>query len=146
METKLFAGIQTFLQEAGESACYALSIIKIAERITGRSIEPVTALVDGIEKKHIRYNWNDQHDGDNFFVADPAALLSALTGKPVTVRKETNINRGPAPGEYIVQCWERQAVGKTITHFRLPDWDSLKDSQTVKYGRVASLRVFKVEG
>jgi phage gp29-like protein len=79
METNLFAGIQTFLQEAGETACYALSIIKIAERITGRSIEPVTALVDGIEKKRIRYNWNDQDDGDNFFVADPAALLAALT-------------------------------------------------------------------
>jgi hypothetical protein len=146
METKLFAGIQTFFQEAGQAACYALSIIKIAERITGQIIDPFAALVDGIEKRHIRYNWNNQDDGDNFFVADPAALLSALTGRPVTVRKKTNINRGPAPREYIVQCWERQAVGKTITHFRLPDWDSLKDSLTVKNGRVTSLRVFRVEG
>jgi hypothetical protein len=144
METKLIPGVQTFFQEAGESACYALDIIKIAERVTGRVMDPLAALIDGITSGFIHYNWKDQNDADNFYVADPAGLLSMLTGKSAVIRKEANTGYGPKPGEYIVQCWERRATGKTITHFRLPDWDSLADSLTVKTGRLASLRVFRV--
>jgi hypothetical protein len=32
MESKLFSGIQTFFLAAGEEACYALCIIKLAEK------------------------------------------------------------------------------------------------------------------
>jgi hypothetical protein len=137
-------GIQTFFQEIGEAACYALCIVKLAEKITGGDIPPFEALQLGISNRHIYYNGNDRFDADNFYVADPAAFLSRLTGKTVTVRKEANTACGGAADEYIVQCWQREMTGKIITHFRLSDWDSLHDSQTVKYGRLASLRVFKV--
>jgi hypothetical protein len=145
MKNTLFEGVQSFLSAAGESACYALCIIKIAERVSGIIKNPVEALTTGVEGGYIKYNWENPNDPDNFWVSDPAGFLRYLVlnhNFKVTVRKEP-AEYCPQPDEYIVQCWERQVTGKTITHFRLPDWDSLLNSQTVKYGRVASLRVFK---
>jgi hypothetical protein len=143
MATKMMPGVQTFFQEAGEAACYALAVIKLAERVTGRDFDPFTELLRGIQSGFIHYNWNDRNDTNNFYVSDPAGLFFLLTGKPAVVRKEADTAYAPGPGEYIVQCWERQSVGKLITHFRLPDWDSLVHSLTVQHGRLASLRVFK---
>jgi hypothetical protein len=42
-----------------------------------------------------------------------------------------------------VDRWERVRTGAVTGHFRLPDWDSLHDSQTVKYGKIVSRRVFR---
>jgi len=142
METKIFPGIQSYFQAAGEAACYALSIIKLAEQISGLPLDPYQSLLAGTNSGCVTYNKENPADPDNFYVADPEGFLRRLAGVTATVRKEAADYR-PAPDEYIIQCWERQVTGKTITHFRLPDWDSLADSQTVKYGRIASLRVYK---
>jgi hypothetical protein len=136
-------GIQTLLAEAGEAACYALAIIEIAERVTGRKADPLDALYQGIERGYIYYNEQDQNDNDNFFVEDPPALLAMLTGVRWTVEK-TGPEYVPARGEYVVDRWERAITGAVIAHFRLPDWDSLYDSQTVRYGRIVSRRVFRM--
>jgi len=144
MESKLFPEIQTFFQEAGEAACYALCIAKIAERITGNAIEPIDALLGGIERKFIHYNWSDPEDPDNFYVNNPEAFLCLLTGKRATVIKTDNINYRPASNEYIAERWERPTAKMVYSHFRLQEWDSLRDSQTVKYGKLVSLRVFRL--
>jgi len=143
MESKLFFGIQTFLHEAGEAACYALCIAKIAEKITGKAVEPLDALLGGIERKFVYYNWANPDDPDNFYVSDAEKFLSLLTGRRVTVIKTDNANYRPAPNEYVAERWERPTAKTVYSHFRLPDWDSLRDSQTVKYGKLASLRVFR---
>ena len=134
-------GIQTFLAEAGEAACYALAIIKLSRRIEGEFGDPVEDLVAGINHGFIHYNWADPDDNDNFFVTNPEEFLGFLTGRAWTVRKESP-DYLAKPGELIVQRWERQITGQTISHFRLPDWDSFVNSKTVKFGKVASLRVF----
>jgi len=138
----LRSGIQTFLSEAGESACYALDIIEISERFNGVHKDPVESLFYGISLGLIHYNERDPNDNDNFFVRDPAAFLSRLTGANWTAEK-AEPNYKERPGEYIVERWERIRTGSVIGHFRLPDWDSLSDSQTVKYGKIASKRVFR---
>jgi hypothetical protein len=135
-------GIQTLLSEAGEAACYALDIIEIAERVTGKNVEPVDALQEGIARGFIHYNETDPADNDNFYVSDPGAFLSMMTSTRWNVRKEGPEYTG-ASGEYVVDRWERVKTGGIIAHFRLPDWDSLADSQTVRYGKIASKRVFK---
>jgi len=145
MESKLFSGIQTFFQEAGEAACYALCIAKIAEKMTGKAVEPLEALLGGIERKLIRYNWGDPDDPDNFYVNDAEKFVGLLTGRRATVIKTDGANYRPAPNEYVVERWERPTPKLVYSHFRLPDWDSLRDSQTVKYGKLASLRVFRLE-
>ena len=136
------AGIQTFLSEAGDAACYALDIVQIASRHIGRDIDPIYALDRGIAARMIHYSWANPDDNDNFFVTDPAGLLTLLTGDVWTVEKV-----GPdyvaSVGEHVVERWERQVTGSTIGHFRLPDWDSLVDSKTVRFGAIVSKRVFR---
>ena len=139
------SGIQTLLGEAGEAACYALDILEIAERVRGQKLDPVGALYQGIERGYIHYNENDPNDNDNFFVEDPAALLSMFAGGRWTVEK-AGPGYVPARGEYVVDRWERVRTGAVIGHFRLPDWDSLHDSMTVRYGKIASKRVFRRVG
>jgi len=144
MESKLFPEIQTFFQEAGEAACYALCIIKLAEKITGKAVDSLDAFFNGIERKFIYYNWDSPDDTNNFFVNDPEKFFCLLTGKRVTVIKKDNVAYHPASNEYIVERWERPTAKMIYSHFRLPDWDSLHDSQTVKYGKLVSLRVFRL--
>lgn len=136
------AGIQTLLGEAGEAACYALDILEIAERVSGCKLDPVEALYQGIGRGFIYYNEGDPNDNDNFFVEDPGALLAMAAGGRWTVEK-TGPGYAAAPGEYVVDRWERVKTGTVIGHFRLPDWDSLYDSMTVRYGKIVSKRVFR---
>jgi hypothetical protein len=67
-----------------------------------------------------------------------------LTGKLATVRKTDDVNYRPAANEYIVERWERPTPKMIYSHFKLLDWDSLHNSQTVKYGKLVSLRVFRL--
>ncbi|MDR0586034.1 MAG: DUF261 domain-containing protein [Treponema sp.] len=139
------SGIQTLLGEAGEAACYALDILEIAERARRRNLDLISALYQGIERGYIYYNENNPDDNNNFFVENPAALLSMFAGGRWTVEK-ADPDYIPAPGEYVVDRWERTKTGAVIGHFRLPDWDSLHDSMTVRYGKIVSKRVFRRVG
>lgn len=135
-------GIQTFCQNIGEYACYALSIMKIAEweiEKTGKKVvyDVIKTLQAGIDKGYIYYGEPD--DQNNFYVEDPEGFFRLLTGKRCVVTKaDPKIDRNT--GDWIIERWERHNNG----HFRLPDWDSIIESKTVKYGRLESLRVFKV--
>jgi hypothetical protein len=139
------AGIQTLLGEAGEAACYALDILEIAERERGQNLDVMEALYRGIERGYIYYNEKDPNDNDNFFVEDPAAFLALFAGGRWTVEK-AGPGYVPAKGEHVVDRWERVKTGAVIGHFRLPDWDSLYDSMTVRYGKIVSKRVFRRVG
>lgn len=136
------AGFQTFLDVAGDAACYALDIIQLAIYETAKNLDPITALEAGIVRGFISYNQYNPDDNDNFFVTDPASYLALLTGQKWTVSHEP-AGYVAAPGELVVERWERKVTGSTISHFRLPDWDSLADSKTVRYGALASKRIFR---
>jgi hypothetical protein len=133
------------MAEAGEAACYALDILEIAERVNGGPLDVLASLSRGIDRGFIHYNEKDPNDNDNFFVEDPAAFLSMLTGGRWTVEK-AEPGYIPAPGEYVVDRWERVRTGAVTGHFRLPDWDSLQDSMTVRYGALVSKRIFRRVG
>jgi hypothetical protein len=138
----MLPGIQSLFIEAGEAACYALDILEIAERVQGKKIDTIATLCMGIERGYIYYNGRDPNDSNNFFVQNPPALLSMIAGGKWTVEK-TGPDYTPKPGEYVVDRWERVKTGTIIGHFRLPDWDSLQDSMTVRYGKIVSKRVFR---
>jgi len=130
-------GIQSFFLAAGNNGCYCFAIIKIAERIAKLEIDPQSALQAGIAKKFIRVNEKNYSQGDNFYVAEPAKFLTYLSGWKCDVKKEAP-DYQLKDGEIAVECWN--CNGRT--HFKLSDWDSLENSQVVKYGKIASLRVF----
>jgi len=130
-------GIQSFMATVGDSGCYALAIMQLAE-----VSDPISTLMEAIDKRFIKFNYNDYDDDDNMYVMAPAEMLSWLTGKKWTVTKES-ATYVPRPGELVVNRWERVKTGAVTAHFRLPVWDSLVDSQTVKYGTIVSKRVFR---
>ena len=135
-------GIQILMAEAGEAACYALCIIKIAEEETRRPIDVLGSIERGIEAKMIHYNEKDRNDPDNFFVNDPAGFLTLLTGEGWTLEK-TGPEYITQHGEQIVDRWESKGVTGISGHFRRPDWDSWPGSKAVMYGKIVSRRVFR---
>lgn len=137
-------GIQSFMASAGETACYALCIIRIAEIETRSEIDPIRAMEDGIAEGWISFDWEDYRNGFNFFIHRPDLFLRMMTGKDWSIRHDSAHYHG-GPGEYVVERWERAATGQTFSHFKLPDWDSLINSQTVQFGRKVSTRVFRRE-
>lgn len=136
-------GIQDMLAEAGESACYALCLIDVAVEHTQKHIDVLSALISGIERGYIHYDWDNREDEDNFFVSDPAAFLAMMTGKKWSVTKQQPgyVLRG---GEYKINRWERVSTGKIIGHFQRDDFDPLAHSVTVRRGRIVSLRICRV--
>ena len=139
------SGIQTIMAEAGEAACLALCLVKIAEKFLMQELEPFSCLLMGIDKKFIHYNEKDQNDNNNFYVDQPALFLEAMTRKKWTYRHEVAGYIPKPTGEYTIQRWERVRPQGTTNHFRLRDWDPLADSQTVRYGKIVSERVCRVE-
>lgn len=135
-------GIQTFLEEAGDAACYALCIIKIAELIKEIEFDVIKTLEAAIQRGFVFYNENDKNDNNNFYVDYPENFLSWLTAETWTVTKES-ADYIALPGEFVSNRWERIKTGSVLGHFNLPNWDSVVDSQTVKYGKIVSKRVFR---
>ena len=131
LTTKLFDGIQSFCAASGKWSCYAFCVLKIAERFTGHTYDPLTEIVCAIEKGFVKYNWDNPEDPDNLYVEAPAAWLQNLTGCRWQVEKTPTI----PTGRWIVEVWNN-------AHFRLPDWDSLIDSKSVATGQITSWRAF----
>ena len=119
-----------------------MDIIKLAEMQTGKEFGVIETLTLCIDKGFIYYNFNNQNDDNNFFVKNPDKMLTFLTDIAWSVSKEPATYR-LALGEWEIDRWERVKTGVTTGHFRLPEWDSLQDSQTVKFGNLASKRIFR---
>ena len=142
MTTELNWGVQTFCQEIGEAACYALQLMRVAELRTGKSFRVLESLQSLIDAGYIYYNKNNQNDNDNFFVKNPEACVTYLTGQKCIVRHDAADYKA-GPNEYVIERWDRKTTKGAYSHFTSASWDSLADSQTVKYGTKVSTRVVK---
>lgn len=142
-------GIQTFCKLIGESGCYALCLIDVAEdylRKVGRLEKPlnvINILFQAVDKNYISYDWNNPDNPDNFYVKYPGCFLEAMTGKKWEVRKESPWYQCK-DNEFKVNRWERVATGTTYAHFDREEFHPLSDSLTVKYGNIKSTRICKV--
>ena len=144
---------QRWFGEVGESACYALSIIALAESFARRpwTIGDVALFIeDAILKKYIYYNEKDHTDPNNFLVEHPDSMLKDLTKINWAVRKvNENVSSFVAsPDELVIYQYRRVVIdkkGKKITylHFCTPTYDPLGDSLTRTQGELYSLRVFR---
>ena len=143
------SGIQTIFAEAGEAACYALSLGMVAEKWIRGNVDMVyeqdacQVLLIGIGNEDIYYNESNTNDNNNFYVEDPAGLLRSLTSRNWEVFK-ADADYVPRPGEFAIQRWERVKTGAVLGHFRLRDWDPIKDSTTVRLGSIVSQRICRV--
>jgi hypothetical protein len=127
-------GIQSFIKSIGDSGCLVLCMIKIAEIHRQRIYNPFEVISRALEEDWL---------SEDMFVKNPEAIMQFLTDE----RWEYSHNSISTPrvnGKvYCIERWERSTTAGTTSHFRLPEWDPLKDSQTVKYGRIASYRILR---
>jgi hypothetical protein len=119
-------GIQNVLENAGKYACYFLCLCELAHA----PFE--SAAVDYLMEKGLLK--------EDFTVMNAGKIFSILTSDSWTHTKE-----GPdyqqKPGELVVYEYFYEKSG--YNHFRLKDWDSLENSQTVRLGRIRSTRVLR---
>jgi len=119
----------------GVSGCYWLSIINASK-------------IDcDIIKFYARCVYN-KWINDDCFVNAPDEIMQDLTCKAWNVTKES-ANYKCRPGEIEILRFERVNTGATLAHFVVGDglgnvaYDPLGDSGTVKYGTLASKRIFR---
>jgi hypothetical protein len=124
---------QKIMEILGRDGCYFLSLVRLAENITGKRIDAIPVYLEAIERQFM--------DADCFLV-QPHRVLEIMTGKRWTVRKEDRRYQ-VQPGELEVLRYERTVGRTTIGHFVLPDYDPLGKSLTVQNGYLVSKRIFK---
>lgn len=141
--------IQTFFASAGANGCNAFCIIRLANKYLQDHKEgewnELDALKDGIERKFIDFNEKDFSDGNNFYVRDGAALLSYLTGRKCTLRRES-AEYQLKQNEHEIQFWalSQEKADRGIGHFTIPGENTLQVSNTVKNGKVYSKRIYTI--
>ena len=130
------AGVQSLFGSMGRSACYALCILQACDPDITEA-KALSILLEAIERGHIKYQRRDPGHDDNWFVVNPAALMGMAKGDTWSVRHD-KAGYEPKPGEIVIYRWDWNRKA----HFRLKNWDSLIESQVVKYGQTVSTRVF----
>jgi len=131
--------IQKIYKFLGDGGCYFLSLLKAAEGITGKRIDPVVAYAECVQAGFMTADC---------FLEFPHRVLEAYTGNVYEVFKAP-ISYIALDGEVEVLRFERPTTAQLYSHFVLGngegrvEYDPLGDSQTVKQGKLASKRIFR---
>lgn len=116
----------------GEGGCYFLSIICLGESLVVKEVDDIRMYDLALSKKWIE---------KDCYVWFPDKILSHITGKKFKVRHE-KADYVPKAGEYVIERWEWKQTMKTLSHFKLPNYDPFGESETVKNGDLVSKRIF----
>ena len=134
----MIKGMQKILLELGNYGCYFLSIVEAAERKSGKEYSILPIFLEMKKKGFI---------GKDSYIFFPDKILSALTGKPYTIRHERKDYK-PKAGEIEILRYEWRGEGGVSAHFVLGDgngrvaYDPLDGANTVKNGTVESKPIF----
>lgn len=80
--------IQNLILKMGESGCFYLCYVKIAEKNMRKNIDIIEKAYENIAVGNIYFNFNDINDPKNFFIESAEGLLYNLTGRRWRVTKE----------------------------------------------------------
>lgn len=133
---------QLVAKKIGDSGCYFLSLVKVAETISKKNVDIFRTYANALAN-----NWIQE----DLYIVNPDRLLKNLTGKTCVTEKSTDLNYKPKENEYLIGCYERKEVGRTFSHFVVLDskkkviYDPYGTSLTVKKGSLVSLRIIKVK-
>ena len=124
----------------GEEGCYFLSLLWIAENELGRGLDALAVFEEAR-----RNGWA----GEDCYMANPAAMMTALLGKTCTIRKSWDFSEALLPNERDIWLYKRETTGKTYYHFvAVADgkvaYDPLGESNTVKHGKPQSRRILRI--
>lgn len=134
---------QVSAHNIGDAGCYFLSILYLAEKITGRKIDIVAEYNAACDLKQIRADC---------FVLAPADILSCLTGERWTMEK-TVASYIPTPDELEILRYEYTPRPMlTLGHFvvgngrggiAFDSMSALSKSPVVLSGQLVSKRIFR---
>lgn len=134
----------------GKWGCYFLSILRKAEEVLGRNLDPMVEFSNAVNKGFLR--------ATDSFVLDPAKLFASFTGGTWTVLKagdgmDSAGKPYDLPLSYVLDSREVEILRYEITgtegHFVLGngtggiDWDSFGQSITARDGKLISKRIFR---
>lgn len=119
----------TVIENMAKTGCYFLCLCEISERITHMPVDAIETAIVAQKSGWIK---------KDFTIVNPDKLLHFLTGKNFNVSITTE---KPANYLYYVEMWHNDRTG--YEHFKLPNWDSLTNSVTVREGYIKSYRVLK---
>lgn len=80
--------IQNLILKMGESGCFYLCYVKIAEKNMRKNIDIIEKAYENIAVGNIYFNFNDINDPKNFYIENAEGLLYNLTGRRWYVTKE----------------------------------------------------------
>ena len=80
--------IQNLILKMGESGCFYLCYVKIAERNMRKNIDIIEKAYENIAVGNIYFNFNNINDPKNFYIESAEGLLYNLTGRRWRVTKE----------------------------------------------------------
>lgn len=118
-------GIQTKLNHIGDYGCYFLCLLHKA----GFKEDNIVEIYDYCLKN----NWIDEDC--TILRPDDIALYLFRTNLHCTITEQK-----PRNCVFYIECWYNKRTG--YRHFKLPDWDSLENSVTVKEGYIESYRAY----
>ncbi len=132
---------QQVCSKIGKSGCYLLSLIFIAEKITGKEIDVLKTYEKSLSEK-----WLD----DDCYMENPAAMMSYLTGKKIDIRHDV-VGYTLKSNEYEITRYELKETGITYGHFVVTNngelvHDPYGDSRTRLKGNAVSKRIIKIIG
>jgi hypothetical protein len=130
---------QLVCSKIGKSGCYFLSLVYIAENITGKRVDIFPLYEKGIKEK-----WFD----DECYMEKPSAMMSYLVGKKCDVRHD-KVGYKPKENEYEITRYELRETGVTYGHFVVTRngklvYDPFGASRTRTKGNAVSTRIVKV--
>jgi hypothetical protein len=117
--------IQKIAKTIGENGCYYLCILKLF----GKEMDALKLFEPFVQAKLM--------DRECYVLA-PDKMATTLSKEKWTITKAP-ADYTPEPGELVVERYEH---GK-YSHFVLPNWDPLGDSNTRLKGKLVSKRVFR---
>lgn len=141
---------QAYYVAMGEGACYLFCYCHIAEDLSQRHIDAYQVYLEAIKNGWAR----DIHTkGWECYLDDPAKIMGSMYGglNNWFVRKESTLYACRA-NEFEILRFEWVTPAKKYGHFIVGNgsggkhWDSLGDSNTVRYGELQSKRILKYVG
>lgn len=124
--------LQTIIEQNGKSGCLFLSLLSVAEEMSGKRIDMIDAIRDAQEQGWL---------GKDFTCNNQLAMLNRWTGKNwqrTVIPYEKFDSRCVGTKDYTIMKYVRG----TTTHFKRRPFDVYKDSLTVRQGKCEAIYMY----
>ncbi len=128
-----YQAIQTKLKVCGEEGCLFLSLLSIAEEISNKQIDLITAYNIAIENKYML---------QDFYMLNQEGFIAKLVSKPIKKEIFKSLPDQVPNNMYTIEKWYNPRT--RLIHFRRRVFDTLENSTTVKEGYIKEYYCYSI--